>query len=199
MVGESKVKSTVDSTHKTWITFIISAEHLAIWPGFCYTQLLMQLLFGGISFTWVLQIFMRFEVYCQPRTLQCLNRFFYYTACSFMMMESSLSYSMGNAVYQLSRLNVCDCVRVRALRHIKHKSNCHIILVLDVCVNIEIFVVYIQIFALPSSTHTHIHIILTPAYYASSIAYLRRRIVYTIYGKKFVICNYVQQFASIGQ
>lgn len=156
MVGESKVKSTVDSTHKTWITFIISAVH---WP------------FGRASATpsyWcncflgVSHLLEYYKYLCDLKctvnhVLQCLNRFLYYTACSFMMMESSLSYSMGNAVYQLSRLNVCDCVRVRALRHIKHKSNCHIILVLDVCVNIEIFVVYIQIFALPSSTHTHTH------------------------------------------
>lgn len=75
MVGESTVKSTVDSTHKTWITFIISAEH---WP------------FGRASATpatdaiafWVSHLLEYYKYLCDLKctvnhVLQCLNRFLY--------------------------------------------------------------------------------------------------------------------------
>lgn len=136
MVGASGVKSTVDSTHKTRITFIISAEH---WP---FGRTAATPATDAIAF-WVSHLLEYYKYLCDLKCtvnhVHC-NRFLF-----FMMMESSLSYSMGDAVSAVTS----ECVCVRALRHIKHKSNCHIILVVDVCVNIEIF-------ALPL-THTHTH------------------------------------------
>lgn len=108
---------------------------------------------------------MRFELCTVNHVLQCSNRIL--RNGMFLNDDDEIKCALLNGERCFS-CQVCICVC--ALRHIKHKSNCHIIPAVDVYVNIEIFVVYIYIFAGPHArTHTHTPFTLTFASYASSI------------------------------
>lgn len=108
----TKVKSTVDSTHKMWITFIISAEY---WPfgrasaTIYYPLLLVQLLFGCLIYFSVTNIYAIWTVLSTTYSHVWIGCFT--TECFWMMVKSSVPYSTDIAVLAVTFVCVCVCAK----------------------------------------------------------------------------------------
>lgn len=116
----AKVKSTVDSTHKMWITFIISAwpfGHHSLYSLYsCTDTMLVLLLFGYLIYFSITNIYAIWTVLSTTYTAlfesvplqQNVSEWWWW---------NQVCLTKWRTLFQLSRLYVCVCVC--SLRHIK--------------------------------------------------------------------------------